>query len=376
MKFRFVLLSPDEDPGGRPLERQDAADLELSPRRLRYEQTGKGINATKSLKSGRSKSWEITNFSARIVHDLVLNDGEHPARQFGIVAEVSGRTITFDLSVAEFTRMNWVLHRLGPEAIIYPGQQQHARAAIQSLSGPIKQERIFSNLGWNKHGSHWVYIHAGGALGPDGTVPSLRVRLPDPVRSFQFQLAEDPAGLRRGVRASLHLLSLAPDRVSLPLLASVYRAALGAVDFSVFLVGKTGLFKTAVAALCQQHFGATMDASHLPSSFASTSSALEAPAFYAKDALLVVDDFAPTGRCGTAVLQNVAEHLFRAVGNRQGRSRMTGEQGGSSRPPRALVLATGEEVPQGKSIRGRLLIVGSRSGRNESGSAERVPNLW
>jgi hypothetical protein len=38
-----------------------------------------------------------------------------------------------------------------------------------------------------------------------------------------------------------------------------------------------------------------MDASGLPANFASTANALELLAFSANDALLVVDDFAPTG---------------------------------------------------------------------------------
>jgi hypothetical protein len=53
--------------------------------------------------------------------------------------------------------MDWVLKHLGPQAIIYPGQQQHARAAIQWLSGPIRQERILSHLGWSKQGPDCVY---------------------------------------------------------------------------------------------------------------------------------------------------------------------------------------------------------------------------
>jgi len=165
------------------------------------------------------------------------------------------------------------------------------------------------------------------------------------------------------VRASLRFLSVSPDRISFPLLAAVYRAALGKVDFSVFLAGKTGVFKTALAALCQQHFGSAMDASSLPTNFASTGNALQWLAFYAKDALLVVDDFAPTGRQSDGELHNIAERLFRAAGNQQGRSRL----GGSGRlsapkPPRALVLATGEEVPRGQSIRARLLVVDVRPG--------------
>jgi hypothetical protein len=58
------------------------------------------------------------------------------------------------------------------------------------------------------------------------------------------------------------------------------------------------------------------------------------------------------------ILQAIAERLFRAAGNHQGRSRMGGQgQLRAPRPPRALVLATGEEVPRGHSLRARLLIV-------------------
>ena len=160
------------------------------------------------------------------------------------------------------------------------------------------------------------------------------------------------------VRASLRFLALAPDRISFPLLAAVYRAPFGNMDFSVFLTGRTGSFKTALAALCQQHFGAEMDASRLPANFASTANSLEHLAFSAKDALLVVDDFVPTGGMGDNLLHGVAERLFRAVGNRQGRNRMgSNGQLRSSQSPRALLLATGEEVPRGQSLRARLLMV-------------------
>ena len=84
---------------------------------------------------------------------------------------------------------------------------------------------------------------------------------------------------------------------------------------------------------------------------------MEELAFTARDALLVVDDFVPTGGSGDGELQGTAERLFRAAGNRQGRSRMSGKGLRSSRPPRALVLATGEQVPRGQSLRARMLIV-------------------
>jgi hypothetical protein len=77
----------------------------------------------------------------------------------------------------------------------------------------------------------------------------------------------------------------------------------------------------------------------------------------------VVDDFAPTGKQGDPELHRIAERLFRAAGNRQGRGRLGGNgRPRSGKPPRALVLATGEEVPPGQSIRARLLVVEVRTG--------------
>jgi hypothetical protein len=100
-----------------------------------------------------------------------------------------------------------------------------------------------------------------------------------------------------------------------------------------------------------------MNAARLPAGFSSTAYALQELAFFAKDALLVIDDFAPN-RMKDRTLESIAEKLFRAAGNQQGRSRMNKDgRPSGAHAPRALVLATGEEVPQGQSIRARLLII-------------------
>jgi hypothetical protein len=39
--------------------------------------------------------------------------------------------VLVEAAASEFATMRWVMNRLGPTAIIYPGQQQHPRAAIQ-----------------------------------------------------------------------------------------------------------------------------------------------------------------------------------------------------------------------------------------------------
>jgi hypothetical protein len=357
MNFRMIWMGSDDD--SKPSQPvPELAGPDQASGTLRYQERGTEIVRREEMSRGHVKFIPVANFKARIVRDLIVDDGDEQEREFTIEAEIGHCKLAFTVSAAHFVRMDWVLTQLGPQAIVYPGQHHHARAAIQSLSSHISQERIFTHLGWRKCGLDWLYLHAEGALGAAGAVAGTQVRLPGALQHFQLQTPQNSSQAANAIRASLRCLSVAPDRITIPLLASVYRAAFGRVDFSLFLTGTTGVFKTALTALCQQHLGANMDALRLPTNFASTANALEAIAFSAKDSLLTIDDFVPVGGSGDRALQGIAERLFRAAGNHQGRSRLSGERLASSgQPPRALLLASGEAVPAVASIRARLLIV-------------------
>jgi hypothetical protein len=112
-------------------------------------------------------------------------------------------------------------------------------------------------------------------------------------------------------------------------------------------------------ALVQQHFGPGLDARNLPGSWSSTGNALEVLAFTAKDALLVVDDFAPEGGAYDVQRQHRdAARILRAQGNRSGRNRLRPDGTlRSVKEPRGLILSTGEDIPKGQSIRARTLIL-------------------
>jgi hypothetical protein len=154
------------------------------------------------------------------------------------------------------------------------------------------------------------------------------------------------------------MLNVAPDHVTVPLLGSVYRAVLGPTDFSGHLSGPTGVRKTALTALAQQHYGPALDARHLPANWSSTANALEGQAFTVKDAMLIVDDFAPRGTIAEVQqLHAKADRLLRAQGNAAGRGRMRAD--GGQRPtkhPRGLIVSTGEDLPTGESLRARVWI--------------------
>ena len=161
------------------------------------------------------------------------------------------------------------------------------------------------------------------------------------------------------MQASLKLLLLAPARVTVPIWATIWRALFGCCESVIWLVGRTGVFKSELAALAQQHYGRGMDARHFPQNWASTANDIELTLFAAKDALAVVDDFAPgITRGSRQELENKAERVMRGLGNAAGRGRMTADgRQRPDRPPRAQVIVTGEDLPALHSIRARALIV-------------------
>jgi hypothetical protein len=325
-----------------------------------YRATEEGIQWCRQTKDGAVWT-SLTNFTAAIASDITQDDGIETIRALEIEAVLNGRTSRFTVSAAQFGQMTWPLEHLGAEAVVQPGQgaKDRARAAIQVLSGRIPQRRVYTHTGWRQVDGQWIYMHGGGAVGSAGPVGSIEVQLPEQLERYVLPEVDDDDGLRDAVEASLAMRNVAPHRVTDPLLGAIYRAPIGGADFSLHLSGHTGVKKTEVGALAQQHFGAAMDARALPASWSSTGNALEALASAVKDAVLVIDDFVPQGTVADrARLNALADRVLRAQGNRSGRGRLRSDATMRRvRPPRGLIISTGEEVPGGQSLRARLVII-------------------
>ncbi|WP_180957382.1 DUF927 domain-containing protein [Brevibacterium aurantiacum] len=317
-------------------------------------------------RAGRDGEVEVTstllsNFTAQIVASTEIDDGAEVERRLDIEATVAGRKRTASIPASEFTRMDWVIPKLGPDAIIQAGARikDHARAAIQAVSEPA-EVRVMRQTGWRQVDGQWLYLHSSGAIGANGPVDDIEVNLP---RTLAKYTLPEPGGTD-AVRASLDMLDVAPDRIMLPLLAAVVRAPLGGVDMAIALTGQTGIGKSELAALAQQHYGPQMDARSLPASWSSTANSLEEQGFLTADALLTVDDFVTAGSSRDADrLHATADRLIRGAGNGSGRGRM--EKDGNlraARPTRGMVLVTGEEVPRGQSLRARMMLLNVRRG--------------
>jgi len=313
--------------------------------------------------------WQrLSNFVARVVEEAVEDDGAETLRHFVIEGRLhnGGHLPRVMVPVAQFATLTWVHEAwgFGPTIAAGAATRDHLRVAIEVLSADLAKDGVprrvtYAHTGWREIDGRWVYLHGGGAIGSQGAVPGIAVCLEGALAGYV--LPDPPAGeaLQRAIRASLGMVGVAPQRVTVPVYGAIWRAVLGEADSSVHVAGPTGVGKSEVSALAQQHYGAGMDARHLPGSWLSTGNALEAIAFYAKDALLVVDDFAPVGGWNAADrLHREADRLLRAQGNRLGRQRLAADATlRAARPPRGLILSTGEDVPRGQSLRARLLII-------------------
>src|SRR5215210_2867664 len=286
-----------------------------------YLATPQGIVWNKPTRHGTSPT-PLTNFVAEIISDVVEDDGAEEKHTFQIEACSGGRVRRFEVPAVSFSSMAWVARHLGASAFVYPGfgYEKHAAVAVQSLSGEITERKYFAHTGWREIEGEWACLHAGGAIGPKGTLTDIEVAMDDG-RLGNYVLPDPATGeeMARAVNASLRLLDLAPPEIAYPMLAAAYRAPLGEavpLDLSVHVAGPTGAFKTELTAITQAHYGSGFNGRSLPGNWASTENTLEKQAFLAKDCVFTVDDFAPSGSTGDiARLHRTADRLLRAQGN-------------------------------------------------------------
>lgn len=302
---------------------------------------------------------QLANFSAEIVEEVRYVDGRTTETHLKMKGRNQvERFAEVVIPADHFPGMGWVMSAWGSTAVITPGggSKDDLRAAIQLRSVP-KRTTVYKAIGWTADQNGPKFIHAGGAISAKGNDPNVQVRLSTEL--MRFDLTSDGIDIPEAIEATLQLVELGPHRITWPLLAATFVPLYGPVDFAMHVTGRTGTFKSEMISLFQSHFGASMDARHLPASWSSTPNALEAQAYYACNAPLVVDDFVPGGtswQCRT--LQANADKIIRAQGNQSGRARLTDTSHlQQTMYPRGVILSTGEDTPEGHSVRGRMMIM-------------------
>ena len=310
------------------------------------------------LEESKGNLVPLSNFTGRILEDVVVDDGSGEIdRFFTIEARMRGQQTRFDVPSQSFDGLSWVPKHLGALASVEGPRVRHLVAKsfrLESLKS-LRKVHAYGHTGWTEVGGRWVYLHAGGAIvGPGAPQFSGRVVLSGKParRNFPEVPVNDPEALKEAVRATLALWDLAADEITIPLMLSAYRAVLGEVDYTVHLAGPTGLGKTTLAHLAVSHFGANLG-SRDQTNFESTANSIEREAFALKDQFLLLDDY-----LGTPEHRKILAFIARNAANNSGRARLASD--GTLRgdkPPRALVVTTGEDLPVGESLTARTLVI-------------------
>ena len=342
---------------------QMMASLDLTDDTPKYEERNGRLIYNKPTQYGL-KAIPLCNFSARITEEITMDDGAESTIIYKIEAKTAHGAIlpSVSISASEFPAMSWVATNYGARAIIEPGlsTRDQLRAAIMTLSGPIKRTVAYADTGWRKIDGNSVYLTVAGGISDDGLDASLNVNLSESLKAYDLKTPTH--SLQDAFQGTLRFLALAPLKITMLLLAAIFRAPLAemlAIDFSVFIVGRTGSFKSEIAALMQAHWGATFNRLSLPGSWTSTGNMLEKVAFWLKDVIFVIDDFLPgLSHLATNELHQRADRIIRGGGNHSGRGRMNAD--GSLRPTymsRGLIVVTAEDGTKGASLNGRQAII-------------------
>ena len=82
--------------------------------------------------------------------------------------------------------MRWT-HPLPVNAYVLPGQERRAAVAIRELSRDAGERQLLAPLAWRRVDGQDLYLHGGGAVGPDGPVDGVTV---DPEETARWRLVE------------------------------------------------------------------------------------------------------------------------------------------------------------------------------------------
>lgn len=316
---------------------------------------------------------QLCNFTCRIIEEITQDDGLTDQTML----RVEGRRMDglplppVDVPATKFfsTQTNWVNEFYGTLAFVFPGpaKRDNLRACIQlysTLAGDVPKRHIYKYTGWKQIDGQWCYLTGSGAITADGLRDDIQVdmggghmsryRLPGP-------MAGDAIKEAAGLITTLLNICPAKPQIGAALLAAVARAPLGEchpIDFCLFIHGITGAKKSAITAIALAFFG-DFNARRFPANFSDTDNDLEFKAHQAKDGVFVVDDYKPSVSLAEASkLHAKAERLIRNTGNQAGRGRRDNNMNAKTAPyNRSMTIITGEDLPRGPSLIGRLLIL-------------------
>lgn len=291
-------------------------------------------------------------FVAKITEKLTIYD-EHEQRVTYTVSGKKGhRAFTAQLDADDWADPKRLVSMLlrylpGKPPETDPALRRHWGAAISALTDEdeMKEIKAIPSTGWTPDGK--AFVMPGGGVG-SGYQCHIDPGLEPELRHFKLEKRKN-SDLRRVVAALFSLTRIYRPAVIYTLLAHVFLPPLlhfvgDDVRYLYHIYADTGSFKTVLATLMMSFYGPT-DAAAITYKWTNTPYGAESRAHALKDCLMLIDDLKP----GTINEVDKAKWVafVQAAVDAQGRKRASiSGRAATSLPPRALLLSTGEAIPE------------------------------
>ncbi len=296
---------------------------------------------------------ELCNFISYITLIETLDDNQETKLLYHIEGiNKSGKHLKkLIVNSEEFSSLNWInKSSWAVDAIINPGRlnKDYIYKALQITGQKAPRQYKYSHTGWIKINNKWVYLHNKGAVGE----PELIVELDSSLKQYTLIPPKDQL---KAIEMAKKLLKVAPNRISIPLMALTFLSPLNEFlsqrectpKLYLFLKGESGAGKSSIASIYLNFFGADFNNNSFPAGFSDTVTAIEKKGSVIKDALFVVDDFHPRGTNELNKMTAIFEALTAQYGDRKARDRCNNKaELKYSIPPMGNLLITGETYPK------------------------------
>ncbi|NOU14421.1 MAG: hypothetical protein HOO92_10755, partial [Methylococcaceae bacterium] len=232
-----------------------------------------------------------------IDYEIISDDGLVENRYFVLIGKTTkGHDLPpIKVSTEKFAGMAWPM-QWGNQMIVAPGNgnKDNARAAIQILSGDVRVEREYRHTGWRLIDGKEQFLTVSGAISAEGFNDNIRVDL-DKMEQYRLPAPTNEVHQFSTIVRELIGISRKSPTIGAVIMSAVCRAPLAnlaCIDYSIFLSGQSGNFKSELAALALGFFG-DFTSRTFPANFTDTEADMLFKAHQAKDVVFVVDEFCP-----------------------------------------------------------------------------------
>lgn len=296
---------------------------------------------------------KLIPFTGKVSQKLTLFDEAVQTVIYTIEGRKDGKPYSAEITAQDFADGNRLYTRLlnylpGKPPAIDPPLISRLATAIAAITpeGEMTEVKAITSTGWTPDGK--AFVLPSGAIGQSDYQCKLDPELAKEFAQFGFR-QNSPEENKIALTSLMTLKEIYRDEVILTALAHAFLPPLlrwlgDDARYLYHIHADTGSFKTELAKLLMALYG-PVGSSALTYKWSGTPYGAEARAYALKDCLMLIDDLKPGTITNDTLPKWVA--FIQAAVDAQGRKRATiTGKAATSLPPRALLLSTGEAVPE------------------------------